>query len=43
MSKEEEKLCMWWTELKGNAISVFGTLRKDREFADVTLACEGGQ
>merc|ERR1712129_26102 len=30
-------------EFKENAISAFGTLREDREFADVTLACEDGQ
>ena len=43
MYKEEEKLCLKWNEFQENAISIFGTLREDREFADVTLVCEDGQ
>merc|ERR1719187_3211643 len=39
----EEKLCLKWNDFQENAISAFGTLREDREFADVTLACEDGQ
>ena len=34
---------MKWNDFQENAISAFGTLREDREFADVTLACEDGQ
>jgi len=30
-------------DFQGNAISAFQTLRRDREFTDVTLACEDGQ
>merc|ERR1712129_454314 len=37
------KLCLKWNDFQENAISAFGTLREDREFADVTLACEDGQ
>jgi len=43
MYKEEVKLCLKWNEFQENAISTFGTLREDREFADVTLVCEDGQ
>merc|ERR1712129_34305 len=43
MYREEEKLSLKWNEFQENAISAFGTLREDMEFADVTLACEDGQ
>jgi len=43
MYREEEKLCLKWNDFQENAISAFGTLREDKEFADVTLACEDGQ
>ena len=43
MYRDEEKLCLKWNDFQENAISAFGTLREDREFADVTLACEDGQ
>merc|ERR1712129_184660 len=43
MFRDEEKLCLKWNDFQENAIAAFGTLREDREFADVTLACEGGQ
>merc|ERR1719187_1857226 len=39
----EEKLCLKWNDFQANVNSTFGTLREDREFADVTLACEDGQ
>merc|ERR1712129_628860 len=42
MFMEEEKLCLKWNDFQENAISAFGTLREEREFADVTLACEDG-
>merc|ERR1712129_498932 len=42
MFREEEKLCLKWNDFQDNAISAFGTLREDREFSDVTLACEDG-
>ena len=38
-----EKLCLQWNDFKDNAISAFGGLREDRNFADVTLACEDGK
>ena len=43
MYREEEKLCLKWSDFHENAISAFGTLRVNNEFADVTLACEDGQ
>merc|ERR1712204_49701 len=42
MGREDEKLCLKWNEFQENAISAFRTLREDREFSDVTLACEDG-
>ena len=38
-----EKLCLKWNDFKENTISSFGTLREDKDFSDVTLACEDGQ
>ena len=38
-----EKLCIQWNDFQENQKSAFGNLRKDSDFADVTLACEDGQ
>ena len=38
-----EKLCLQWNDFQDNIKSVFGNLRDDNDFADVTLACEDGQ
>ena len=38
-----EKLCLQWNDFKENITSSFKELREDREFTDVTLACEDGQ
>ena len=38
-----EKLCLQWNDFTENIISSFRELREDREFTDVTLACEDGQ
>ena len=38
-----EKLCLRWNDFKSNVHSAFGNLRDDKEFTDVTLACEDGQ
>ena len=38
-----EKLCLQWNDFQENVKSTFGTLREDKDFADVTLACEDGQ
>merc|ERR1712129_245768 len=38
-----EKLCLKWKDFQGNVNTAFGILRDDRDFSDVTLACEDGQ
>ena len=38
-----EKLCLKWNDFQENVNSAFGNLREDKEFTDVTLACEDGQ
>ena len=38
-----EKLCLQWNDFKATVSSAFGRLRDDKDFTDVTLACEGGQ
>ena len=38
-----EKLCLQWNDFKENITSSFRDLRNDREFTDVTLACEDGK
>ena len=38
-----DKLSLQWTDFKENVNSAFGRLRDDKEFSDVTLACEDGQ
>ena len=38
-----EKLCLKWNDFQENVNSAFGNLREDKEFTDVTLACEYGQ
>ena len=38
-----EKLCLQWNDFKENITSSFKELREDKEFSDVTLACEDGQ
>ena len=38
-----EKLCLQWNDFKENVNSAFGRLRNDKDFTDVTLACEDGQ
>ena len=43
MHTSDEKLCLKWNDFQQNVNSAFGELRQDREFADVTLACDDGQ
>ena len=38
-----EKLCLNWNDFQENILSGFKELRNDKEFTDVTLACEDGQ
>ena len=37
-----EKFCLRWNDFQDNVNNAFRELRKDREFTDVTLACEDG-
>merc|ERR1719460_1571422 len=39
----DEKLCLQWNDFRDNVCSAFGKLKDDKDFADVTLACEDGQ
>ena len=39
----EEKLCLQWNDFKENIISSVGNLKEDKDFTDVTLACEDGR
>ena len=43
MAIMSEKLCLQWNDFKQNVNSAFRTLRNDKDFSDVTLACEDGQ
>ena len=38
-----ERVCLQWNDFHKNIKSVFGNLRGDNDFTDVTLACEDGQ
>ena len=38
-----EKLCLQWNELQKIVSSSFADLRGDKDFTDVTLACEDGK
>ena len=38
-----DKLCLQWNDFEENVNSAFGRLLEDKEFTDVTLACEDGQ
>ena len=38
-----EKFCLKWNDFLENVSSAFGSLRKDSDFTNVTLACEEGQ
>ena len=43
MQRSDEKLCLQWNDFQTNLSSAFRDLRDDKEFTDVTLACEDGQ
>ena len=38
----DEKLCVQWSNFGDNIRSSFEELREDKDFTDVTLACEDG-
>ena len=37
-----DKLCLQWNDFQKNVANAFRNLRKDNEFADLTLVCEDG-
>ena len=43
MQRSDEKLCLQWNDFRGNVSSAFKELRDDKDFTDLTLACEDGQ
>ena len=38
-----EKLCLKWNDFHDNIKTAFESLRKDKNFTDITLACEDGK
>ena len=38
-----EKLCLKWNDFQENINNAFGSLRDNKDFVDVTLACEDGE
>ena len=40
---DSEKLCLQWHEFQKIASCAFGDLKEDKDFTDVTLACEDGK
>ena len=38
-----EKICLQWNDFQDDIKSLFWKLREDKDFTDVTLACEDGQ
>ena len=42
-SGHTEKLCLQWNDFHDNIRASFKELREDKDFTDVTLACEDGQ
>ena len=40
--QNSEKLCLKWNDFQDNLNSAFKVLRNDKDFSDVTLACEDG-
>ena len=38
-----EKVCLQWNDFQENVKSIFGNLREENNFTDVTLACDDGQ
>ena len=43
MQRADEKLCLQWNDFQQNLTLAFRDLRDDKEFTNVTLACEDGQ
>ena len=43
MAGGNDKFCLKWNDFENNVSTAFQELREDRDFFDVTLACEGNQ
>ena len=43
MQEVSEKFCLQWSDFRSSVTSAFRDLREDKDFSDVTLACEDGQ
>ena len=41
--RSDEKLCLQWNDFEENLTSAFRDMRDEKEFTDVTLACEDGE
>jgi len=41
--RQSEKFCLRWNEFENNISKAFGELRSDKDFFDVTLACDDNQ
>ena len=41
--QNSEKLCLRWNKFEDNIITSFQKLRNNKDFSDVTLACEDGK
>ena len=39
---QSEKLCLQWNDFQDNVTTAFRSLKEDKDFNDVTLACEDG-
>ena len=39
----DDTFCLKWNDFQENVNTAFGDLRQDKDFTDVTLACEDGQ
>ena len=43
MQRSDEKIFLQSNDFRNDVSSAFGDLRDDKDFTDVTLACEDGQ
>ena len=41
MMNDSEKFCLRWDDFQTSIVSSFGNMRKDDDFSDVTLICDG--
>ena len=43
MTSSIDKFCLKWNDFEQNIVSSYSDLRKEADFSDVTLVCEGDQ